>query len=136
MNNGHLYDINDMTNHLTQKKQPKKNRVKQNKIKILFGINIVLLIIMIGAIIYFLNKSNKINEEKNDILLKYNQVCGELFLYTQNHQSNEQELSRLESENTELKAKNSALTRRIKDLEAKISGHIGDFRLLDNKHLI
>ena len=56
-------------------------------------------------------------------------MCGELFQFTQNYQSNKQELSRLESENTQLKAKNSALTNRIEELEARINMYIGDFRL-------
>lgn len=129
MNKGNLYDINDITTYLTQKKQPKQNRAKHNKIKIIVGINIVLLIIMIGTIIYYIKKSGRINEEKKNILLKYNQVCGELFQFTQNYQSNKQELSRLESENTQLKAKNSALTNRIEVLEARINMYIGDFRL-------
>ena len=129
MNKGNLYDINDISTYLTQKKQPKQNRAKHNKIKIIVGINIVLLIIMIGTIIYYIKKSGRINEEKKNILLKYNQVCGELFQFTQNYQSNKQELSRLESENTQLKAKNSALTNRIEKLEARINMYIGDFRL-------
>ena len=124
MNKTNLYDINDITTHLTQKKQPKQNRAKHNKIKIIVGINIVLLIIMIGTIIYYIKKSGTINKEKNDILLKYNQVCGELFQYTQNYQSNEQELRRLESENAQLKAKNSALTNRIEELEARIEKYL------------